>query len=135
MRGIHHARRRRDRRGGISPAHAGNTCPVTWSPASVEDQPRTCGEYGFSFLWLIIPDGSAPHMRGIPDYLHDYCALGRISPAHAGNTAAYGCTVSWAGDQPRTCGEYGLGPGLVFAAGGSAPHMRGIPDRIRDHRK
>ena len=54
-----------------------------------------------------------------------------ISPAHAGNTSRKGVAAVAARDQPRTCGEYFDSGDKPVRAGGSAPHMRGIPPRPR----
>ena len=65
-------------------------------------------------------------MRGIP---HLAAADGRgprISPAHAGNTFLRLVDWIFEKDQPRTCGEYVVGSGMMLMVIGSAPHMRGI---------
>ena len=86
MRGILYITRDHPLPPRISPAHAGNTpgsrSPIGW----LQDQPRTCGEYGHPSHPAGTSVGSAPHMRGIhPDEVLAASGYG-ISPAHAGNT-------------------------------------------------
>ena len=126
MRGIPAPNRRMPFRLRISPAHAGNT-PSSRSPIGwLQDQPRTCGEYGSFRRDRFPPRGSAPHMRGI----RSRGSLGgkkwRISPAHAGNTCILMAQDAGGVDQPRTCGEYTLQHKTTPQPRGSAPHMRGI---------
>ena len=95
----------------ISPAHAGNTRKVYSVDFTIWDQPRTCGEYspGMSPGRMLpgsaphmrgihsppgggpVPKGSAPHMRGIRRNSFRRRRVGRISPAHAGNTSSRYC--------------------------------------------
>ena len=127
MRGIRERERERERWGGISPAHAGNTRPLSGSRCRPADQPRTCGEYGGGIAQMVLPLGSAPHMRGILGYRYPHRIVPGISPAHAGNTAGAAGNLSSPEDQPRTCGEYACRGRKPQLPGGSAPHMRGIP--------
>ena len=90
----------------ISPAHAGNTSESSIVASTVRDQPRTCGEYGGGIAQMVLPLGSAPHMRGIPFLLYITRDRPRISPAHAGNTLRARPPRDYRLDQPRTCGEY-----------------------------
>ena len=128
MRGILSGSAHRADRVRISPAHAGNTTYVPPGVTYPEDQPRTCGEYKRGIAQMVLPLGSAPHMRGIQtsvDLLHNGA---RISPAHAGNTSPGKIAGLVGEDQPRTCGEYPSSASRVQACNGSAPHMRGILD-------
>ena len=106
MRGIRGSAALRRARQRISPAHAGNTQPRSAAVASRGDQPRTCGEYGDIGRVGRLRRGSAPHMRGILRAGQGTFQRRRISPAHAGNTAAAAYRIRNATDQPRTCGEY-----------------------------
>ena len=127
MRGIRNRRGPRRPGRGISPAHAGNTFWLTICPVVILDQPRTCGEYRVCRCGPGWMGGSAPHMRGIRQIRSSRVSVRRISPAHAGNTTARRSRRPVRADQPRTCGEYGVGFGDPVGEGGSAPHMRGIP--------
>ncbi len=110
----------------ISPAHAGNTASLTTRARAAADQPRTCGEYARRHGANPRQGGSAPHMRGIHFTVMGYSKNGGISPAHAGNTWSRHRYRDVDRDQPRTCGEYILGPIGGLEQAGSAPHMRGI---------
>mgnify|MGYP001682697459 CR=1 FL=1 len=127
MRGIPAGGKRPEWSGRISPAHAGNTASAYPESRSSADQPRTCGEYRGGRKPQLPPGGSAPHMRGIQIPHRIERITRRISPAHAGNTAAHGGTSRSRRDQPRTCGEYPTQSVGLQPARGSAPHMRGIP--------
>ncbi len=130
MRGILVKRHLYSTDGGISPAHAGNTLLTDgWDDLDM-DQPRTCGEYQEQWLERRRLQGSAPHMRGIQSWEGPVFLWRRISPAHAGNTSWVSAAVAACADQPRTCGEYPPSSLPDRMAPGSAPHMRGIPDRI-----
>lgn len=127
----------------VSPACAGNTPGVWPSTRPNAGQPRTCGEYVDADTDQRGRTGLAPHMRGILPSNRAFLLPLRVSPAHAGNTAA-GCerSASRAGQprtcgeyrscaagrcgrgQPRTCGEYISPPHMTAGATGSAPHMR-----------
>ncbi len=126
MRGIREDRTRGPENQGISPAHAGNTVPAQFPDILGGDQPRTCGEYAPRARADPRSGGSAPHMRGIrrPRRVRDL--EGRISPAHAGNTAICVPGPNGNADQPRTCGEYFSDCFYGVLQVGSAPHMRGI---------
>jgi len=132
MRGTPEPGEQTHRRIGITPAHAGNTCK--WQAVSrvFRDHPRTCGEHAAERNGFDPRAGSPPHMRGTLHYYAVACCSGRITPAHAGNTATpqpIG-TVSW--DHPRTCGEhYIITPSPVVPVG-SPPHMRGTPKEEED---
>ena len=115
----------------ISPAHAGNTVPKPLRSRSLQDQPRTCGEYLFYRLAPRLLPGSAPHMRGIRWRGLRGGRCRRISPAHAGNTLQNSSPFMLVPDQPRTCGEYRPGQPFRGRTCGSAPHMRGIPSFSR----
>ena len=106
MRGIPRPERQAELFRRISPAHAGNTGQGPWHHARGPDQPRTCGEYPAIVLVDVVHAGSAPHMRGILQLRGRRAGSKRISPAHAGNTARLDFSISFAMDQPRTCGEY-----------------------------
>ena len=73
-------------KGGITPAHAGNT-RLSWSAiSSARDHPRTRGEYLEVVNRILGGRGSPPHTRGIPSPSHVRAIAIGITPAHAGNT-------------------------------------------------
>ena len=88
MRGIRQINSKWNPDSRISPAHAGNTETRGWTPATIEDQPRTCGEYCVPLRHPLCKGGSAPHMRGILAGDPVSGPVPGISPAHAGNTLA-----------------------------------------------
>ena len=85
MRGKRQASRVRFRRRGITPADAGKTEAVLYTPQRLEDHPRGCGENLPIFA------------RDIADY--------RITPADAGKTVAELVAEGKLQDHPRGCGE------------------------------
>ena len=127
MRGIRLDDPRSRGKARISPAHAGNTVSLTPRERGCSDQPRTCGEYLTPPAGWLTRRGSAPHMRGIRWEGARSGRPRRISPAHAGNTGMIFVIWRRGWDQPRTCGEYAEGARARAMGGGSAPHMRGIP--------
>ena len=88
MRGILSDRIDAGARAGITPAHAGNTMANLSPKADRRDHPRACGEYLKARRAWIWHRGSPPRMRGIRAANVLHAPLGRITPAHAGNTHA-----------------------------------------------
>ena len=74
------------RSGGITPAHAGNTCGNKMSFRPIRDHPRTRGEYERCFFYQCQGKGSPPHTRGILYTEIQRMIFFGITPAHAGNT-------------------------------------------------
>ena len=111
----------------IIPAHAGNTPPAPRPDQSDTDHPRACGEHfppGRRFPMLF---GSSPRMRGTRRPGLPGTILGRIIPAHAGNTTASRCCCPKAPDHPRACGEHLFSRNKLLTLRGSSPRMRGTP--------
>ena len=112
--------------GGITPAHAGNTCYGIIICAHRRDHPRTRGEYRSRFRSRSRSRGSPPHTRGIlKDSQRSYTPMG-ITPAHAGNTQRNLLLQAARWDYPRTRGEYVQTMVLGADNKGSPPHTRGI---------
>jgi len=86
MRGILKHGRHKCLQSRITPAHAGNTALHGLLGKVLQDHPRTCGEYLWTYRkrWEI--SGSPPHMRGLHHIDNLICRKLRITPAHAGNT-------------------------------------------------
>ena len=115
------------------------------------DHPRACGEHGETPYLKIDRPGSSPRMRGTLLRAELGLRIGRIIPAHAGNTpdikpilrkirgiipAHAGNTMPYPhyllifGDHPRACGEHLLRLIQQVANEGSSPRMRGtLSDR------
>lgn len=111
----------------INPARAGNTTSSPHRSAADRDQPRVCGEYGWTILQREVGQGSAPRMRGIQHHAMIRRVDSGISPACAGNTNSGSSSPTTRSDQPRVCGEHAWCLAVHAATCGSAPHVRGIP--------
>ena len=66
-------------------------------------------------------------MRGTQPVTTGIAIIGRITPAHAGNTATLGRLIRSCPDHPRTCGEHADVVEALSMYEGSPPHMRGTP--------
>ena len=111
--------------GGITPAYAGRTWVGEQGPELVKDHPRVCGENTASGMSGTAQGGSPPRMRGEPAQRIPLAAIGGITPAYAGRTAAPHVELGGDEDHPRVCGE---NPQQRLASGptlGSPPRMRG----------
>ena len=88
----------------IIPAHAGQTSACDSSASSCPDHPRACGANSVPVTGSKPPVGSSPRMRGKlqHDRVHD--GVGRIIPAHAGQTPRPSRRARTCPDHPRACG-------------------------------
>ena len=84
MRGKERGSTSRQRRKGITPAHAGKSPAMSPGHITLRDHPRTCGEKGISDFSGNYEDGSPPHMRGKARSPLLFPGISRITPAHAG---------------------------------------------------
>ena len=91
------------------------------------DHPRSRGEYVGHGDNPVTTAGSSPLSRGIRDALPSSQQLGGIIPALAGNTTARTSCTDFAGDHPRSRGEYELPCVSHHGVVGSSPLSRGIP--------
>ena len=112
-------------RKGIIPAHAGNTCVVSFGVSCWWDHPRACGEHYCLSVTVICRLGSSPRMRGTHGHATIISGMTGIIPAHAGNTfvARRSSLAAW--DHPRACGEHSTHPCGSYRERGSSPRMRG----------
>ena len=76
----------RDRDHGITPAHAGTTLHLCDLIQSVQDHPRSRGDYCFTAAVKKSYPGSPPLTRGLHSLRPIIIACPRITPAHAGTT-------------------------------------------------
>ena len=105
-RGILNRERIGQRRGGITPACAGNTCAHHSRSDCTWDHPRLRGEYSPKCIPDHIQTGSPPLARGIlPDRAGQAISPG-ITPACAGNTLKFTDFITLYEDHPRLRGEY-----------------------------
>mgnify|MGYP001017436095 CR=1 FL=1 len=78
--------------------------------------------------------GSSPLSRGIPAPRCRQCRPRRIIPALAGNTSRAAWMWGSKPDHPRSRGEYGGDPAVMYPRRGSSPLSRGIPSPPAAHR-
>ena len=125
MRGKHGVERQNRLPDRIIPAHAGQTGCRCWVDGTGSDHPRACGANLQPGREGEADAGSSPRMRGKHRRNHGRNRLGRIIPAHAGQTSHF-CTVSdVCPDHPRACGANRCQPEAVGHRHGSSPRMRG----------
>ena len=110
---------------GITPAHAGKRSFTNVFSSRKKDHPRACGEKGISAAWDGLKKGSPPRMRGKAAVCPPHHELPRITPAHAGKSAAHQLEGFHVRDHPRACGEKRLYVSLTATYTGSPPRMRG----------
>lgn len=89
MRGKERGSTSRQRRKGITPAHAGKSPAMSPGHITLRDHPRTCGEKGISDFSGNYEDGSPPHMRGKARSPLLFPGISRITPAHAGKRSPF----------------------------------------------
>ena len=111
----------------IIPAHAGQTRRVERAAFLITDHPRACGANNPDCDRVVQDAGSSPRMRG--KHFHEVRVfdLGRIIPAHAGQTLPRGPRIRPWSDHPRACGANWVLGQHVNVAPGSSPRMRGKP--------
>ena len=125
-RGILNRERIGQRRGGITPACAGNTCAHHSRSDCTWDHPRLRGEYSPKCIPDHIQTGSPPLARGIlPDRAGQAISPG-ITPACAGNTLKFTDFITLYEDHPRLRGEYQETGEKYYRYEGSPPLARGI---------
>ena len=125
LRGTRRLRLRRDLRGRIIPAPAGNTKLAVLSGIGSSDHPRACGEH---LVWSAGPiqsQGSSPRLRGTPIEAMKPHRQGRIIPAPAGNTRPTRPFFRPSPDHPRACGEHRFHVAGKLPEFGSSPRLRG----------
>ena len=74
---------------GITPAYAGKSRSVSWTPTVVRDHPRVCGEKFQSPATACNRLGSPPRMRGKDQSEFSYPPGCGITPAYAGKSWIY----------------------------------------------
>ena len=125
MRGKHGVERQNRLPDRIIPAHAGQTGCRCWVDGTGSDHPRACGANLQPGREGEADAGSSPRMRGKHRRNHGRNRLGRIIPAHAGQTFEKRVWAIGETDHPRACGA---NVRLVFVSNdchGSSPRMRG----------
>ena len=125
MRGTPNAPAWTGARGGIIPAHAGNTVNCRPPEPMDRDHPRACGEHVVERRSRRGFKGSSPRMRGTPTMTANITHPYGIIPAHAGNTSSTWLRAQTRRDHPRACGEHDYRRNIPVAERGSSPRMRG----------
>ena len=125
-RGIHNFLKAICRKGGITPACAGNTNVIRCHQRPAWDHPRLRGEYFINIATVINNKGSPPLARGIPDFYINNISNWGITPACAGNTQQRDSTIVLLRDHPRLRGEYYDSLPELASFQGSPPLARGI---------
>ena len=110
---------------GITPAHAGKTCPPRPRRDTGRDHPRACGENFRGGGRMSREEGSPPRMRGKHRQPCRPCPQTGITPAHAGKTVETVVKLVKDGDHPRACGENANFRLRFRSVSGSPPRMRG----------
>ena len=95
----------------ITPACAGSTREIRFSPKDVRDHPRLRGEHGGQKTLDTDING--------------------ITPACAGSTRTWRCSPRRGRDHPRLRGEHAAGAAAVCCVAGSPPPARGAREGIR----
>ncbi|RYP99501.1 hypothetical protein PG22506_1228 [Bifidobacterium pseudolongum subsp. globosum] len=135
MRGKLPWRPRQDSRIRIIPAHAGQTPMRHLLAFLVSDHPRACGANGINVNGAFYDGGSSPRMRGKLHTVRQGRRLGRIIPAHAGQTPFHAVHVRGPADHPRACGANSAASCQTCVPAGSSPRMRGKQDAGGHHRE
>ena len=125
MRGKERGSTSRQRRKGITPAHAGKRVFLTSLAIMRTDHPRTCGEKKTPKNIMKNSEGSPPHMRGKERGSTSRQRRKGITPAHAGKRVFLTSLAIMRTDHPRTCGEKKTPKNIMKNSEGSPPHMRG----------
>ena len=112
--------------GGIIPARAGFTRPVSRSSRQAADHPRSRGVYHPSGLFAVVRAGSSPLARGLRAKQYGERIDGGIIPARAGFTPPRPGSTPWAWDHPRSRGVYDVLVVLLCECRGSSPLARGL---------
>ena len=132
-RGLHHPDFPAQARRRIIPARAGFTSGRGAASGSPTDHPRSRGVYLLGLPPGVLPGGSSPLARGLPQLLGLVHDDDGIIPARAGFTPPGLPRPGPPPDHPRSRGVYllGLPPGVL--PGGSSPLARGLrrPRRAR----
>ena len=110
----------------ITPACAGNTRLFLLALVKIQDHPRMCGKYEYSYTWELVSQGSPPHVREIPPACNHFCGFRGITPACAGNTWLMTKNLRRKQDHPRMCGKYQGYLQNHNQHTGSPPHVREI---------
>ena len=117
--------------GGIIPARAGFTLPITLIADWFRDHPRSRGVYKPPLPQNELLPGSSPLARGLLRESIRFRLRRRIIPARAGFTRHTAGSTEALADHPRSRGVYLVFIGVPFGWCGSSPLARGLPCSCR----
>ena len=85
-----------------------------------------CGDY-FFFVggWRHNTD-TTPRVRGLRFWVSEVGGINRYNPACAGTTIYNEFQLHFFTIQPRVCGDYDIGGGILFAISDTTPRVRGL---------
>ena len=112
--------------GGIIPARAGSTIPLTRRGRTYQDHPRSRGVYVRSDGRVWGEYGSSPLARGLRSPSGGWGGRGGIIPARAGSTQGGEDVPGVGEDHPRSRGVYSMWQTLTTISHGSSPLARGL---------
>ena len=118
---------------GITPACAGKSFSLYFTPKCVRDHPRMCGEKNRKNLLCQPYQGSPPHVRGKGAAPIFGGMTSGITPACAGKSCSFRSAAALIWDHPRMCGEKRSKPGAGNRSRGSPPHVRGKVVKFRSY--
>ena len=126
--------RRRHRRMGITPAHAGRIVLQPRFYFSPQDHPRACGKNWATKCLCFDILGSPPRMREESVRRRAWKSPGRITPAHAGRMSESSPYWFFHWDHPRACGKNISEEREQELKAGSPPRMREEFNKYPSHK-
>ena len=112
-------------KGGLIPAHAGNTTRLAHLAFPLRAHPHSCGENSRARSSGVAPNGSSPLTRGKRGAAVPASRRIGLIPAHAGKTGARRSSPGNAGAHPRSRGENISPIECMSSRMGSSPLTRG----------
>ena len=107
------------------PACAGNGSHARVIRPLQTVHPRVCGERGKSAVFVRLPTGSSPRVRGTVGQHHPVTYIDRFIPACAGNGPGDYPMAGQRAVHPRVCGERRFKLLKDRMSAGSSPRVRG----------
>ncbi len=107
------------------PARAGTTITTSTGVGSVREDPRACGDDWTDLRPRRVTRGRSPRVRGRHVSVRmTHHEVGKI-PARAGTTGRGWCLPGSDEEDPRACGDDGIGALLAPVGAGRSPRVRG----------
>ena len=124
-RGTDEERAGRAPRARFIPAHAGNSPPPAHPPRGCSVHPRARGEQYLDRVVMLSRFGSSPRTRGTDATVAQRADVGRLIPAHAGNSFMRTSINPFSAVHPRARGEQSNTARFRALRDGSSPRTRG----------